>query len=292
MTFSTPASELIRRRVSCRSYRITPLSGELTAQIQAAIAALPPAPFGSANRFVLIAADDEDRSALRGLGTYGFIRNPAAFLIGAGAEAPSSLEDFGYSMEWLVLQVTALGLGSCWLGGSFTRSSFAGKITAQKDEIIPAVVALGHPAETVGLMGRTIQQQVGARQRLGWDTLFFEGGFGTPLSRQQAGQYAEALEMVRLAPSASNKQPWRVVLAGDRLHFYRQRTPGYGDSWLNRLLGVADMQRVDLGIAMCHFELSAAEAGLPGRWRVEDPHLPLPNTLTEYVGTWMSVKRE
>ena len=36
------------------------------------------------------------------------------------------------------------------------------------------------------------------------------------------------LEMVRRGPSASNKQPWRVVRAGERWHLYLQRTRGYG----------------------------------------------------------------
>ena len=34
---------------------------------------------------------------------------------------------------------------------------------------------------------------------------------------------------------------------------------------------MADLQRVDMGIAMCHFELAARERGLAGRWVVEQP---------------------
>lgn len=32
-----------------------------------------------------------------------------------------------------------------------------------------------------------------------------------PLEKEEAGNYEAALEMVRIAPSASNKQPWRIL---------------------------------------------------------------------------------
>jgi len=52
------------------------------------------------------------------------------------------------------------------------------------------------------------------------------------------------------------------------------------------VLRIADLQRVDLGIAMCHFELVAREAGLGGSWVVADPGLALPAPGIEYTATW------
>ena len=93
--------------------------------------------------------------------------------------------------------------------------------------------------------------------------------------------------MVRLGPSASNKQPWRVIQEDHAFHFYVQRTPGYRDSLLQRMLRVEDLQRVDLGIAMCHFELTARELGLRGRWAAQEPKLETPDPLTEYTISWV-----
>ena len=94
---------------------------------------------------------------------------------------------------------------------------------------------------------------------------------------------------MRWAPSASNKQPWRIVRAEDAFHFYVARTRGYGrGSLLFRLLKLADLQRVDLGIAMCHFELVARESGLSGEWAVRDPGIAKPDSRTGYVVSWMS----
>ena len=94
------------------------------------------------------------------------------------------------------------------------------------------------------------------------------------------------LEVVRWAPSASNKQPWRVVRGRKRWHFYLARTKGYGKGLLTSLVKLADLQRVDMGIAMCHFELAAREAGIEGRWVTDRPlpRTPLPVGNTRPVG--------
>ncbi len=69
--------------------------------------------------------------------------------------------------------------------------------------------------------------------------------------------------MVRLAPSASNKQPWRIRISPGVFNFYLKRTPGYkkGSSRV-------DLQRIDMGIAMSHFELACRELKLKGEWNV------------------------
>lgn len=288
MYFNHLVTEIIQRRFSCRSYLNQPLEVDIRQRMVEGITHLPAAPFGSSSRFDLIAADTSDARQLRELGTYGFIRGATAFVIGASQPAGKSLEDFGFQMEWIVLLATDLGLGNCWLGGSFTRSSFGRKIAATDGEIIPAVCALGYPARQPNLVDVTLRKGVAADRRLGWETLFFDGHFSAPLKPETAGNYAVALEMVRRAPSASNKQPWRVVKENNRWHFFLQRTPGYRQNWLVRLLGVADMQRIDLGIAMCHFELTAAETGLKGVWQDLPTAIALPGGLLEYVASWVA----
>jgi len=120
------------------------------------------------------------------------------------------------------------------------------------------------------------------------EQLFFEQQFGQPLPTVAADAYAAPLEALRWAPSASNKQPWRVVRIENAFHFHLTRTPGYGKGRvLFYLLQLADLQRVDLGIAMCHFELTARELGLAGRWVVQDPNIAKPDDRTEYIVSWI-----
>lgn len=278
-------SEAIIVRRSTRNYRDDPLSRGEKEALEQAIAGIA-VPFGNVPRFQLITAGSGDAESLRGLGTYGFIKNPAAFIAGATAgEGPMVLEDFGFAMERLVLHATVMGLGTCWLGGSFTRSSFAARMSLLPNEKIPAVVALGHPAEKKRVMDSLIRRGAGSDARLPRDELFFSGEFGALLSEEEAVPYERALHLLRLAPSASNRQPWRVVKRHGSYHFHLARSKGYFTR--NRILfGFADLQRVDMGIAMCHFQTAAQDLGLPGAWKREDPRIASIPVNTEYTATW------
>jgi hypothetical protein len=287
MSFPThPVTELICQRYSCRVYQRKPIDPQLADTLRGLAQSSVGGPFGEGLRFELLAASDEDPIALRGLGTYGLIRNPAGFFIGAVAHRPRALEDYGYVLESLLLHASSQGVSSCWLGGNFTKSSFAARIGAAQHEIVPAVASVGYAAENTRSRD-PLRKAVRADSRLPWETLFFRSQFGTALEKGEAGQYAEPLAMLRLAPSSHNGQPWRVVRDGNHFHFYLQRKRGYGRGSLTfRLLDLADLERVDMGIAMCHFELTARELGLEGDWKVEDPHLLLPNGRIEYTATW------
>jgi len=190
-------------------------------------------------------------------------------------------------MEKIILCATDIGLGTCWLGGTFTKSGFAQKISAAEGELVPAVTSVGYIAQRGGLEDG-MRRFVGADHRLPRENLFFREKFGSPLSPDEAGVYSVPLEMVRLGPSASNKQPWRIVKEGRLWHFYLRRTKGYGNSFTFRLLGLADLQRVDMGIAMSHFELTAGELGLKGTWAVREPDIEKPDSATEYTASWMA----
>jgi len=288
VSFSRPVSELIRRRYSCRAYQTTPIPDDLQRRLAESIDTLGSGPFGSAARFMLVAARDDDAKSLRGLGTYGFIKNAPGYLIGAGSPDPMALVDFGYLFEALILAATDLELGTCWLGGTFTKSRFARKIEIGKGEIMPAAVSIGLADDEARLRGE-LRLRMGMNRRLDFDRLFFDGGFDSPLDSTGAGEIGPALEAVRWAPSASNKQPWRVVRHRGDYHFYMQRTPHYGKgSLVFTLLRLADLQRVDLGIAICHFDLVVRESGASGKWVVDDPGLGVgrDDTAPEYIATW------
>jgi nitroreductase len=280
------ADDLIKRRYSCRTYMDRPIEATDRHALSEFLAALGPGPLGSRTRYSLAAATGEDRDSLKGLGTYGFIKDAAGFLIGAVEPGPRDMEDYGYGMERAVLAATDLGLGTCWLGGSFSKSSFARKIGATQSEVVPAVVATGYPAE--GSRAGKMRVRAGSDRRLPPEQLFWEGKPGEPLDLGRVAGCAPVLEAVRWAPSASNKQPWRLIRSGGLWHFYLQRTKGYGrGSAAFTLLRLADLQRVDIGIAMCHFELSAREHGLAGRWAVDEPARGLKLAGLEYTVSWV-----
>ena len=288
MSFDKPITEIIKKRFSCRTYLDRPIADEMQTCLTQYLSQPHEGPFGSHPRFKLVAAAEGDSKALKGMGTYGFIKNPAGFVIGAMQKGGKNLEDFGYVMEEIILHVTDLGLGTCWLGGTFTRSRFASKIALRDGEIIPAAFSVGYCAKHPARMDVTVRGVAGADQRLPWWKLFFQGEFNTPLERDiTGGGYTLPLEMLRIGPSASNRQPWRIVKSGSVWHFYLQRTSNYPPRFLNALLRLADLQRVDMGIAMAHFALTARELGLDGGWVVDEPEIKKPNELTEYVVSWV-----
>ncbi|MBN1451844.1 MAG: hypothetical protein JW963_12580 [Anaerolineales bacterium] len=288
LKFNAPVTEIIRQRFSCRAYRREPIDADRLEQLQAFIVDLPPAPFGARPRFNLVAANETDGHSLRGLGTYGFIKNPPAFILGAMAPAEYDLEDYGYLMEAIILYATGLDLGTCWLGGTFTKSNFARKMDLSAAETIPAVTSVGEYADPERKRRGIASRGAGADRRLPWETLFFHETLDAPLSQDEAAGYITPLEMLRLGPSASNKQPWRVVKRDRYWRFYLRRTPGYRADPIKRILGLCDLQRLDMGIAMCHFELTARESGLNGQWVIEEGFDKQPDALTEYLVSWES----
>jgi len=257
--------DLIRSRTSVRRFTGEIVAGEVRRELDRCCQAATLGPFGGSCRFRLI--DNHIRGGVQGerIGTYGIISGARTYLAGATGSSGYSLEDFGYLFELLLLKATDLRLGSCWLGGSFTRSRFAKAIDLREEEVLPAVSPIGVPTRQRSLVDRVIRWGAGSKRRKSWEELFYEGRTAAPLSQDQAGQFATALEMVRLAPSASNRQPWRCLKEGDTIHFYLQRFFGY------QAIAQNDLQRIDMGIAMAHFDLAMEEANIKGHWQVLVP---------------------
>jgi nitroreductase len=259
--FARPVVQIIRARRSVRAYSGEPIPAAAYAELVAACGSLTRGPLGTECRLRLV----EDAWSLWGT---------RLFLAGAARRGPHALEDLGRLLEELVLRATGLSLGTCWIGLGFPQRAFAAALQLAHGEILPAVIPLGLPSGRTTAYGLAARLATGAARRKSWGELFFDGGFRTPLPAPRtasgasggsdpADPYELALEMVRLAPSAQNRQPWRVVRTGTadrpRFHFFRHRPPG--------LLSLRpDWQRLDIGIAMAHFELTLAEAGVHGRW--------------------------
>ena len=288
MKLKRPVTEVITARTSRRRYEERPIDGESRGVLEDFLSseAATAVPFDTALRFELVAATEGDRSALRGLGTYGMIRGAPGFVVGAVSPSWKDMEDYGYAMERIILLATDLGLGTCWLGGTFTKSSFASKISTQEQEVVPAVAAIGHATEQRGAMDKVIRWGAGSKKRRPWEELFYAESFTNPLTSSSAGELATPLEMVRRAPSASNKQPWRVVASADgtTAHFFLQRDPQYNRNI--KTMQLADLQRIDMGIGMCHFELTVREQGLEGAWSTDSPDIGRLPPGTEFITSW------
>src|SRR5512136_2545589 len=171
MLYSRPVTEIIEKRFSCRICTGALITEEEQRRLSDFVSAISVGPLGAPVRFKLIAATEKDLKALKGLGTYGFIKGAKGFIVGAVGNSEKNLEDFGYMMQSAILFATDMGLGTCWLGGSFTRSSFARRISATPEEVVPAVTSVGYVLKKEQL-GVTIRQLVGGHNRYPWENLF------------------------------------------------------------------------------------------------------------------------
>lgn len=157
------------------------------------------------------------------------------FLLGGEHHTMDHLEKLGYYGEFLVLEATARGLGTCWVGGTYRKDMLPPSSPDPVDCII--VVGKVEPRKwkekaiyrMVHRASKTVEQMYHA------DELPPEW-------------FIRGVECARLAPSAVNRQPVTFYWKDGRA-----------------AASVPDMQGlhpVDLGIAKAHFALAAG-----GEWQ-------------------------
>ena len=149
-----------------------------------------------------------------------------------------ALLNVGFMYQQLDLYAQSIGLGTCWVGlGSLTN-----------DEPVPegmklaVMMALGIPD---GVPERT------------------PADFRRKAMQELADQPDDRLEALRLAPSATNSQPWFVTHEGDTLHIWREELGLIKQRTLGR------MNKIDTGIGLCH--LYAEHPQTFRFWREENP---------------------
>ena len=256
--------ETVKKRRSVRTFDGKPLSAEDRERIAAFIRTADN-PYGIPVKFVLLDAKEKNLSS-------PVITGESMYLAAKVQRAAHAEEALGFAFEKVVLYACSLGIGTTWIGGTMKRELFEKAAGVEAGEIMPCVTPLGYPAKKMSLRETVMRKGVRADERKPSEELFFDRDFHTPL-KEENPRTADALEMVRWAPSAVNKQPWRVLREGSDYHFYLKHDRGYiGES-------TGDLQKIDMGIALCHFM-----SGVDGTLKLADPGLPTESG-TEYIAT-------
>ena len=255
----------VMARKSVRTFDGRPLSGEVLKKIEAYIQNVPN-PFGIPVTFSILDAKRHGLSSpvLAGESTY----------VAAKVEkGPLAEVAYGYSFERFVMYACSLGIGTVWIGGTMNRDAFEAAMDLKPNEMMPCVTPIGYAAERRSFRESLMRKGIKADTRKPHDQLFFLNDFRTPLSVDAMGKLTDAFELVRWSPSAVNKQPWRVVAKDGGYHFYEKKDKGYeGDR-------TGDLQKIDVGIALCHFVLGAEDAGLTPGIEVNAPEIELPQDM-------------
>jgi hypothetical protein len=238
----------IMQRSSIRSYEKKALNDSDKAEIKKIINHYnkEKGPFDHQADFFFI----EKESHPNKIGTYGFIKNAPAFIGGSIENSMKAMVDYGFLFEHIILEFTQLNLGTCWLGGTFKRDDF--NIELGNNHIIPAISPVGYPTNP-SIREKVIRRFANADNRKPLNTMFFTGSQINTIDDNNP--YIKYLKAVQAGPSASNKQPWRIVIVDNYFHIFLERTKGYGSQLK------IDIQAIDIGIALAHLYLSLKEDG-------------------------------
>lgn len=224
--------EAIKQRRSVRSFDGKGLSSEELSALRKS-AAEASDPFGGKVSILLKSFDLQEGFRPS---TYGFIKGATDFfLLAMGADEASALSA-GFRFEEVVLNARQMGLGTCWIAGTFKDSDFERGEKWPDGETLKVVCPVGIAAKQ-RLLEKVGRYVMGSKNRKPFAELFFSESFDTPLSPDS--RFGEALEMMRLAPSSTNSQPWRALVAGNTVHFYTRK---------NEFVNL-----IDCGIGMRHF---------------------------------------
>lgn len=190
------------------------------------------------------------------VGGYGKITGAPYYVAFIGSSgSPNAEEGVGYTGEGVILEATALGLGTCWVSGFFKPDAVKAHVKLVEDERVYAVTPIGYVEKDYSVKEKFYSGAARSRKKKPLEEIV-EGMPPEPWQEK-------AIEAARIAPSAANRQPWRFVV-GEKFITVRVDNPKDSDKYPKRL---------DCGIAMLHLELGARAAGEKGAWEL----LPAPD---------------
>ena len=251
--------DAIAVRASRRRYEPAAVADDIVARLRAFCEADRPST--SARVTMVEGASDRLFTGVLGkfAGSYG--RVEGAPLVAAFVGSDGHEGEVGYLGEAFILEATTLGLGTCWIAGTFDKKQAGELVELSEGERVMALTPLGTPVERRGAGKRLLRRALKVSRRLPLGTI--APGIDGPAGGKTAAATGSdtpwpawartAVEAARLAPSGVNRQPWRFRLEG----------PGLVLARAEKLYWTAPF---DLGIAQLHVELGAAHAGVRGIW--------------------------
>jgi len=261
--------DAIEKRRSIRKYKQRPVAKEIIDYVvKAGRKAIPLVPEINFRLYTVWNASILPPQADGLSSVYGMPADAPHYIIAVSQNHPRCMENIGFCMEQLILYATACGLGTCWIGGTFSEKrllDFAPDLSA--DEQIVAFTPLGYADDS--------QPAQMARQMLQWSSASDSGHtlkpltefvsqdiFVVPWDNQKDATLKHIFELTGMAPSWADTQPWHFIVDDKEIIALVDRTPQKGNVHEGK-----PYYRLDGGIAMCHFYLTAREAGWKGHWQ-------------------------
>ena len=227
--------ENIYKRQSVRKYKDEQVDKNTLKEIEA-LGNSNPRLYKDISMFVHVIEDGKKIHAIsKGIiGSYGKIEAPHYLVITSEA-SEGYLENVGFALEHLVLQLTGMKIGTCWIGGFIKKELLSGIIEIPDTHVPVIVISFGYPKNEEEI---SKVHDAGKKRKELSDFYFGE------LNDEWTG----IMNAVRRAPSAVNMQPWRFYKEGNFIHAFT----------VKRVLvkHLESMNRIDVGIGLCHLRVA------------------------------------
>lgn len=268
-------AQTIKKRKSCRTFNRDALKPSDRTALESFISENCKGLQNEVVNFRIIEKTDSDNQLKL---NYGMITGHNTYILGKSVCTKASKLNYGYMMEKVVLKATEMDISTCWIG--YFDESYFREMPVEDGFEIPAIIIAGYSVEKPTYQDKLVRFAINASNRHNWDKLFFNYNLKTPLTPAHVGNYSDSLEMVRLAPSSGNTQPWRVFFeeTNEEFHFFKKP--------INKRYDLKGLHHIDVGIALSHFELMTLQKGLPGRWVDLSNRKVSSNDDLEYLITW------
>ncbi|MGL4986176.1 MAG: nitroreductase family protein [Treponemataceae bacterium] len=209
-------TELIKNRRSIRSYQKKELEPQIVATLNDFILEQKKE---SGLQIDLVCNDTTVFDSL--LARYGKFENAHNFIVFSGKKEKNLDEKVGYFGEKILLKAVELGLGTCWVGGTYNKKA----VKAPKDTKIVCVISIGY-----------IEKQGIRRKSKMLDQVIH------PKS-QRPQWFIHGVENALYAPTALNQQKFIFSVFENIVDV--------------QISGFGFYTKVDLGIVKYHFEIGA-----------------------------------
>lgn len=238
-------TDAIDKRKSTRRYKLEVISGEKINRLQELIEKI-----NENEKINIRLVKDGKRVFSKFKSSYGMFEGVRTFI---ALIADKSLLEYkkkiGYFGEMLVLEAVSLGLGTCWIGGTYDKEYCLDTFGLKEEEELVGIITIGKSSEKVKLRDKFMKAAL--KNTKSFDEFIISDEVNIPT-------YVKAGVISALkAPSALNKKPI-IYEYKDGKVYARIGRENHG------------FEEVDLGISMLHFELGSLDTGYTGKWIFEN----------------------
>lgn len=221
--------EIMKSRHAVRSYTNEKITGDILEQLNQEIEEC------NADSGLNIQLCLNEPTAFSGMmARYGKFNNVKNYIALVGKKEALLEEKCGYYGEKIVLRAQQLGLNTCWVAMTFSKSKSKKTIHIKPGEKLAIIIAIGY-GETQG-----VSHNVKSIDEL------------SKVKGTMPEWFRRGMQAAQLAPTAVNQQKFSFSLDGETI------TASAGSGFYTK---------IDLGIAKYHFELGSPNSAW--KWKTE-----------------------